>query len=90
MSESPEHRKFRLRRNHACVARGCVVQVGRAKLFCAEHWKLVPYGLKQKIARSWNPGQERHEAEPSDAFFQLVLEAAAEISRIEEELSGPG
>lgn len=45
-------------RPHNCHWPGCKAQVPPAMWGCRRHWFMLPYSLRAKIWRAYNPGQE--------------------------------
>lgn len=63
-------------RNHECHWPGCTVQVPPAMWGCKMHWFKLPRHLRDKIWRTYEPGQER-DMTPSDEY----LSAADEVQQ---------
>jgi hypothetical protein len=71
-------------RAHECHAKGCTTQVPPALLMCAKHWRMVPQALKNRIWDTYQPGQERGNVEPTDAYFEAQREAVEAVAKAEE------
>ncbi len=55
MFETSEIERF----PHYCHALNCKREVDPKLLMCPEHWRKVPYLLKQEVLRFYRPGQEK-------------------------------
>lgn len=71
-------------RDHACHWPGCKRQVRPAMWGCREHWYALPKELRDRIWRTYRPGQE-NDGRPSReyiAIFRAVQEwIATEAAR---------
>lgn len=60
-------------REHECHWPGCTVQVPPAMWGCRSHWFKLPKNLRNKIWRSYKPGQEK-DLSPDEAYIQAARE----------------
>jgi len=65
-------------RNHHCHWPGCDEQVPPAKWGCARHWFKLPKPLRDRIWRTFDPGQEVR-GTPSPAYLAAARDAQAWI-----------
>ena len=57
-----------------CHATGCRAQIESGKLFCVEHWTLIPVPLRAAIG---NQARERYSKEWAADFLQAIDEINA-------------
>jgi hypothetical protein len=75
INEKVEHvRRSTQTRQHDCHWPGCNRQVPPAKWGCAEHWYKLPPGLRARIWRAYQVGQEKS-GRPSQAYLVVAREA---------------
>jgi hypothetical protein len=60
-------------RSHSCHWPGCGVQVPPAMWGCSAHWFKLPKFLRDKIWRTYRPGQEK-DFSPSPAYVAAAKE----------------
>ena len=60
-------------RNHQCHWPGCGEQVPPAVWGCKAHWYQLPRGLRNKVWRAYQPGQEV-DLTPSAAYIAVARE----------------
>lgn len=60
-------------RKHHCHWPGCKMQVPPAKWGCLKHWRKLPFGLRQKIWRTYSIGQEET-LTPSSEYVKAIKE----------------
>jgi hypothetical protein len=60
-------------RNHHCHWPGCDKQVPPAKWGCRQHWYMLPKQLRDRIWRTFQPGQEVN-ATPSGDYVAVARE----------------
>jgi hypothetical protein len=60
-------------RNHACHWPGCDKQVPPALWGCPRHWYSLPKTLRDRIWRTYTPGQEST-ARPSREYVEVARE----------------
>lgn len=70
-----EQRQTRL---HECHWEGCLKQVPPAMWGCKEHWFRLPKILRDKIWRTYRPGQEKT-LTPSAEYIEAAKEVRAWI-----------
>ena len=71
-------------REHTCHWPGCGKQVPPAMWGCKQHWFRLPKRLRDWIWRTYEPGQEKGEADVSEDY----LEAADAVQQWIKENSG--
>ncbi len=67
-------------RAHTCHWPGCERQVPPAMWGCSHHWFKLPKQIRDKIWRTYRPGQEK-DMSPSAAYVEAANEAQAWISK---------
>lgn len=67
-------------RDHHCHWPGCTRQVPPAKWGCTEHWFKLPKPLRDRIWRTFRPGQER-DMRPSVEYLAVARDVQAWISK---------
>jgi hypothetical protein len=60
-------------RMHRCHWPGCVKQVPPAYWGCRQHWYKLPKGLRDKVWKTYRPGQE-NDLRVSDAYIEVSKE----------------
>lgn len=65
-------------RNHECHWPGCELQVPPAMWGCRQHWFALPKALRDKVWRTYRPGQEK-DCSPSDAYIAVAKEVRSWI-----------
>lgn len=65
-------------RKHHCHWPGCDKQVPPAMWGCKAHWFRLPKDLRDKIWRTYRPGQEK-DMQPSQAYLAVADEVQAWI-----------
>lgn len=72
--EKVEHvRKSKQTRNHTCHWPGCAEQVPPAHWGCLRHWKMLPSTLRDKVWKTYRPGQEE-DGRPSYDYLSVANE----------------
>jgi hypothetical protein len=74
MSKHEYVRRQKQTREHSCHWPGCSQQVPPAMWGCRSHWFMLPKNLRDKIWRTYRPGQEVTMT-PSEEY----LDAAREV-----------
>ena len=69
-------------RRHHCHWPGCEKQVPPAMWGCSQHWFKLPKALRDKIWRSYKPGQEVS-LTPSPEYLEAAKEVQAWIAQQE-------
>jgi CDP-diacylglycerol pyrophosphatase len=67
-------------RFHTCHWPGCKTQVPPAMWGCQLHWFRLPAGLRARIWRAYQPGQERT-LQVSEAYLEVANEVQEWISK---------
>lgn len=67
-------------RQHHCHWPGCQKQVPPARWGCREHWYALPKDLRDRIWRTYRPGQERDQR-PSRDYLEVAREVQDWIAR---------
>lgn len=67
-------RSQRQTRNHSCHWTGCTKQVPPAMWGCKTHWYALPKQIRDRIWRTYRPGQEIT-ATPSRDYVEAAREA---------------
>lgn len=62
---------------HYCYANRCKVKVPQEMLMCYKHWQLVPEWLKDKVWKSYQPGQF------SEGYIKAISLAKDYVGHIE-------
>jgi hypothetical protein len=70
---------------HTCHARGCDARTPPKLFMCARHWRMVPKHMQDAIWANYQPGQERGQAWPSDAYLDATREARRVVMEAERE-----
>jgi hypothetical protein len=65
-------------RGHTCHWPGCVRKVPPALWGCKEHWYLLPRELRDRIWRTFKPGQEQTKT-PSREYIEAAKDVDAWI-----------
>lgn len=60
---------------HQCHAHGCLAVIPPEKLFCVEHWFMVPPPLRRRVLRSYTPGQCRDRSKIKPEWISAASEA---------------
>jgi hypothetical protein len=60
-------------RRHHCHWPGCDAQVPPAMWGCRKHWYALPADLRNRVWKSYRPGQER-DMRPSAGYLQVARE----------------
>jgi len=68
--------------NGRCNARGCLQDIRHDKLFCAEHWKQVPPGMKLSIVTYYTIGQDSGDTICTPTWIAVVNEAISYLDKI--------
>lgn len=66
-------------RRHECHWPGCTKQVPPAMWGCREHWYTLPKHLRDRIWRTFQPGQEVSQR-PSEAYLAAARDVQAWIA----------
>lgn len=72
---------------HACHAAGCSTPVPPEKLFCLDHWRLLPLAQKREIRATYRPGQ-CEDKRPSMLWISAARRAIAAVKAREQEKEG--
>lgn len=62
------------RGDHHCHWTGCAAKVPPAMWGCRRHWYMLPIGLRNRIWRTFRPGQEQSKT-PSREYVEAAREA---------------
>lgn len=65
--------------DHHCHWPGCTKKVPPAMWGCKTHWFKLPQALRNKVWRTYEPGQEISK-DPSDAYLTVANEVQAWIA----------
>jgi len=68
--------------SHRCHAVGCNTLVQPKFLMCGKHWSLVPNILKDRVWKTYRPGQEKTK-DPSGEYLEAHLAAVRAVAEIE-------
>jgi len=80
ISEKADYvRSQRQTRNHTCHWPGCDRQVPPAMWGCKQHWYELPKDLRDRIWRTFRPGQEVN-GSPSREYLEAAREVQAWIA----------
>lgn len=67
---------------HTCHAMGCDKVIPRRLLMCPQHWRKVPYLLRNKVWDAYVSGQEVR-GDPSPEYLETAREAIDAVARKE-------
>lgn len=62
---------------HQCKAERCAKIVPKQLVMCPQHWKMVPWNLKQQIVDSYENGA-RHQSEVFNDLVEYAIKAVNE------------
>ncbi|MDZ4374002.1 MAG: hypothetical protein U1C74_21615 [Phenylobacterium sp.] len=79
MSKADYVRRQAQFRDHHCHWPGCAAHVPPAMWGCRKHWYALPKALRDRVWRTYRPGQER-DMRPSAEYLQVAREVQAWIA----------